>query len=193
MKKVLIVDDTKNIRLLLTKCLELEGYSVVTATNGREGLEQLLQTPFDLAFLDIKLPEISGTEVLRRARAAGIMTPVIIITAYPTVKNAVECTQLGAITYLQKPFTADRLKVVLSQLNLTTETPAPDTTYALLDAVQQQLKQGRPQAALDQLQELLAKSPTNGKIYALMAQAYRALGDEENANRMLAASEIFLH
>lgn len=110
MKKVLVVDDAKNIRMLLTKCLELEGYQVKTATNGKDALALFSSERFDLAFLDIKLPELSGTEVLRRIRAQGNDTPVIVITAYPTVKNAVECTKLQSITYLQKPFTADRLR-----------------------------------------------------------------------------------
>lgn len=93
MKKVLVVDDAKNIRMLLTKCLELEGYQVKTATNGKDALVLFSSERFDLAFLDIKLPELSGTEVLRRIRAQGNDTPVIVITAYPTVKNAVECTE----------------------------------------------------------------------------------------------------
>ena len=69
MKKVLVVDDAKNIRMLLTKCLELEGYQVKTATNGKDALALFSSERFDLAFLDIKLPELSGTEVLRRIRA----------------------------------------------------------------------------------------------------------------------------
>lgn len=92
MKKVLVVDDTKNIRMVLTKCLELEGYEVMTASDGRQALEMLTQHTFDLAFLDIKLPEMRGTEVLKRIREIGVKTPVIIITAYATVKNAVDCT-----------------------------------------------------------------------------------------------------
>lgn len=101
---------------MLSKCLELDGYEVEMAENGKKGLELIKNTPADLVFLDIKLPEMSGTEVLRRIRNMGINTPVIIITAYPTVKNAVDCVQMGAITYLQKPFTAARLKNVLNEL-----------------------------------------------------------------------------
>lgn len=68
-RQVLIVDDTKNIRLMLTKCLELDGYQVDSAGNGREALDAILSGTYDLIFLDIKLPEISGTEVLRRIRS----------------------------------------------------------------------------------------------------------------------------
>lgn len=125
MKKVLVVDDAKNIRMLLTKCLELEGYQVKTATNGKDALVLFSSERFDLAFLDIKLPELSGTEVLRRIRAQGNDTPVIVITAYPTVKNAVECTKLQSITYLQKPFTADRLRAVLKEVTPPTRCRRP--------------------------------------------------------------------
>lgn len=70
-----------------------------------------------MAFLDIKLPEVRGTEVLRRVREMGIETPIIMITAYGTVKNAVECTHLGAVAYIQKPFSADKILSVLQELN----------------------------------------------------------------------------
>jgi two-component system, OmpR family, response regulator len=116
MKKVLVVDDTKNIRMILTKCLELEGYEVMTASDGKQALETFLTHNFDLAFLDIKLPEIRGTEVLKRIREQGIKTPVIIITAYATVKNAVECTNMGAVAYVQKPFSADKIRSVLKEM-----------------------------------------------------------------------------
>jgi len=117
MKKILVVDDTKNIRLMLSKCLELEGYEVKTAIDGKEALELIASLSFDLIFLDIKLPEIRGTEVLKRIREMGVGTPVIIITAYATIKNAIECTNMGAVAYLQKPFTAEKIKSVLSAMS----------------------------------------------------------------------------
>lgn len=116
MKTVLIVDDTKNIRTLLTTCLEINGYNTLTAKNGEEALEFFKAKTIDLVFLDIKMPELSGTEVLRRIRNMGITIPVVIMTAFATVKNAVECTKLGAVAYLQKPFTADKVSSLLTEL-----------------------------------------------------------------------------
>ena len=113
---VLVVDDTKNIRMLLTKCLEMEGYNVEVASDGKTALELFTKEQFDLAFLDIKMPQFSGTEVLKKIREMGIYTPIIIITAYATVKNAIECTNLGAVAYLQKPFTAEKIKAVLNEI-----------------------------------------------------------------------------
>ena len=118
MKKVLVIDDTKNIRELLTTCLELHGFNVVVGKNGAEALELFENEVFDLAFLDIKMPEISGTEVFRTIRTKGIKIPVIIMTAYATVKNAIECTKLGAVYYVQKPFTADKINKILEEINI---------------------------------------------------------------------------
>ena len=116
MKKALVVDDTKNIRTLLTTCLEINDYEVTTAKSGHEAIELLNTEKFDLVFLDIKMPEISGTSVLKKMREIGIDIPVIIMTAYATVKNAIECTKLGAVAYLQKPFTAEKVKSVLDEI-----------------------------------------------------------------------------
>lgn len=186
-KKALIIDDTKNIRLMLTKCLELEGYSVETADNGKDGLEQAAATLFDLIFLDIKLPEISGTEVLRKLRGRGVLTPVIIITAYPTVKNAVDCTQLGAITYLQKPFTTDRIHNVLCELNLD-EVSSSAPSYSLIE---EYIDGGDYDRALSDLKTALAAAPNDSRIYNLLGKVYRRMGNTELSNKFYKAEEAF--
>lgn len=116
MKKVLVVDDTKNIRMLLTTCLELEGFEVLAVDNGEKAIEIFETGNIDLAFVDVKMHGISGTEVLRTIRERNINTPVIIMTAFATIKNAVECTKMGAVEYLQKPFTALKIKNILKAL-----------------------------------------------------------------------------
>lgn len=186
MKRVLVVDDTKNIRLLLTKCLELEGYEVETASNGQEGYEKICSGSYHLVFLDIKLPILSGTEVLRRIRARGIPTPVIIITAYPTVKNAVECTQLGSIAYLQKPFTADRLRAVLSQLAAEAQERRADS-----EEIQQLLDARRYREALDRLKGELSRRPDSSLLYRMLAETYERLGDSTSADQLRKAGRAF--
>ena len=98
MKKVLVIDDTKNIRMLLTTCLELKGYEVLTADSGKSAIDILKEekSSINVIFLDIRMPEMNGTEVLKIIRDMGFNCPVIIMTAYATVKNAVDCTKLGA-------------------------------------------------------------------------------------------------
>lgn len=174
MKKVLVADDTKNIRSLVGKCLQLEGYQSVEAADGPQALELLRSQGFDLAFLDIKMPGMSGTEVLKAARAAGIRTPVVIITAYATVKNAVECTQLGAVAYLHKPFTADKLRNVLAELK--EETDAPGLARKLLAS-------GRAAEALALLKKALGENPLEGGVYALLEEASEKLGLSEDAEK----------
>jgi DNA-binding NtrC family response regulator len=187
-QRVLIVDDTKNIRRMLTKCLELDGYQVDSAGNGREGLDAILAGGYDLIFLDIKLPEISGTEVLRRMRAAGVQTPVIVITAYPTIKNAVECTRLGVVSYLQKPFTAERLKNLMADLDLerTGQRPAD-----LLQAAEDCVSQGDLIRARNLLNMALGEDPGRAEIYDRLARVYALLGDGENSEKYRRAAEVF--
>lgn len=171
MKKVLVADDTKNIRTLVGKCLQMEGYEVSEAADGREALNLLKSGNFSLAFLDIKMPGISGTEVLRELRTAGIETKVVVITAYATVKNAVECTQMGAAAYLHKPFTADKIRSVLEELKETD----------VLALGERLLNLGRAQEALQALKKALAERPLDRRVYLLLARASDRLGMAEDA------------
>ena len=131
MKKVLVIDDTKNIRMLLTTCLELKGYKVLTAEDGKSAIDIVKEEKdsIDIIFLDIRMPEMNGTEVLKIIRDMGVKCPVIIMTAYATVKNAVDCTRLGAVAYLQKPFSPDRVSSVLDEILTSRENYSENTTY----------------------------------------------------------------
>ena len=176
MKKVLVADDTKNIRTLLSTCLEMDGYEVITVKDGKEALDVFRCQQIDLAFLDIKMPEISGTEVLRRIRELGITTSVVIMTAFATVKNAVECTKLGAIAYLQKPFTAEKIKIVLTEYEESSVTENKDYIKIAENEIAKELYIN----ALNTLKRQILIDPTNARIYLLMAKAYKGLGSEEN-------------
>ena len=104
--------------MLLTTCLELKGYEVLTAEDGKSAINIIKdqRQNVDLIFLDIRMPEMNGTEVLKVIRDIGVKCPVIIMTAYATVKNAIDCTKLGAVAYLQKPFSPDRVNSVLDEI-----------------------------------------------------------------------------
>jgi two-component system, OmpR family, response regulator len=182
MIKVLVADDTKNIRILLMKCLQLEGYEVRTANDGGEALEALLHGAFDLAFLDIKMPLFSGTEVLKKAREMGICTPVIIITAYATVKNAVECTQMGAVAYLQKPFTADKVRNVLAELECS-NTTLSEGAGDIGDIVERLSGEGNYKEALRLLKKELSVKPLEVGLYLLLSQVSEKLGLAEDAKK----------
>ncbi len=184
MKKVLVVDDTKNIRMILTKCLELEGYEVLTASDGTQALELFMTHTFDLAFLDIKLPGVRGTEVLKRIREKDIKTPVIIITAYATVKNAVDCTNLGAVAYVQKPFSADKIRNVLMDFeNSSLSSKNEEDSDSFILSAKSYLDADEFEKSLDFAQKALAKDIENPELYLLISRAYRGMGNEKSAER----------
>ena len=116
MKTALIVDDTKNIRILLSHCLKDSGFTVHCASNGSEALELISNIDFDIAFIDIKMPIMSGTALLEQIRKDGYKFNIVIMTAFATIKNAVTTTKLGAIAYLQKPFTANTIHKILDEI-----------------------------------------------------------------------------
>src|SRR3984885_4846729 len=106
---VLIVDDEAEIRESLQTLLEIEGYAVETAGSGEEGLVRLGEHPFDLILLDLALPGRNGLEILAEIRTHDSHLPVIMITAYGTVENAVGAMQAGAANFVQKPWDNEKL------------------------------------------------------------------------------------
>src|SRR5216684_3424304 len=106
---VLIIDDEAEIRESLQTLLELEGYEVEAAANGEEGIARIEERPFDLALLDLALPDRNGMDVLRDIRVLDPQISVIMITAYGTVEDAVRAMQSGAGNFLQKPWDNEKL------------------------------------------------------------------------------------
>lgn len=106
---ILAVDDEETLLHLLTHILEREGYYVDTASDGKTAITMLQTLPFDLVFLDIMMPDVSGVEVLKFIKAQHLDTEVIMLTALHDVKTAVECMSLGAFYYVTKPYTASDL------------------------------------------------------------------------------------
>lgn len=101
--KILIVDDEKNHRLMLKLHLEDAGHRTSEASNGMEALEKLEESIFDVILLDMKMDVMDGLTFLGMMNRKGFKVPVIVITAFSTVKTAVESMKLGAIDYLTKP------------------------------------------------------------------------------------------
>ena len=188
MKKALVVDDTKNIRVLLTTCLEINGFEVTAARDGFEAIEVFKTITFDIAFIDIKLPELSGTEVLKRIRLKGINVPVVIMTAFASVKNAVECTKLGAVSYLQKPFTADRIKLVLKELENVTAVFNMDN---YLDDCKKLILANQIDKAFEMLKHALSIDPASGEVYALLGLLYEKQDNLLIANKYCNISHEF--
>ena len=117
MSKILIVEDEQAMLIGLHDNLEFEGYEVDTASRGDDGLKKILTGGFDLVLLDVMLPGLSGFDVCKKARAAGIDTPIILLTARGEELDKVLGLELGADDYVTKPFSLRellaRIKVIL--------------------------------------------------------------------------------
>ncbi len=110
--KILIADDEELIRRVLTDALGNDGYEVEAVDNGSTALSALQARSFDLAFVDIRMPEASGLDLLLHTREARVDTQIIIMTGYATLANAIEATKRGAYDYLTKPFDLTEVKAL---------------------------------------------------------------------------------
>jgi DNA-binding NtrC family response regulator len=116
--RVLVVDDDESIRKTLTAVLEEEGYIVDSAQSGNEAIEKCSANYYNLALIDIRLPDMEGTRLLNAVRQDTPPMVKIIVTGYPSLSNAVEAVNKGADAYLLKPLAMDEaLKVIREHLD----------------------------------------------------------------------------
>lgn len=109
---VLIADDEKNIRTGLGRALEMDGYSVFLAADGQEAIETIEREEIDLVIADLKMPRLTGEELLRRVVQNYPTVPVIILTGHGTIETAVQAMRDGAYDFLTKPVSLDRLSLL---------------------------------------------------------------------------------
>jgi len=114
--RILVIDDEPILRESLQAWLERDNYTVEAVGSGKEGLERISQIPFDLVFLDLKLEDINGIQVLSRIKEDDPDTAVVMITAYGSVPSAVEAMKEGAEDYLLKPFEPEELSVLIEKI-----------------------------------------------------------------------------
>ncbi len=115
MAHILVVDDEEKIRKILKIMLSLRGHSVDEASTGEEALEKIKSNLYDLIIADIKMPGISGMDLLKEINNLEYPSPVVFITAYATVESAVEAMKMGAIDYITKPFEEERLILTIER------------------------------------------------------------------------------
>jgi len=113
--KILVVDDEKIIRDGCYRVLSGKGYEVITAENGQAALDVLAKEPLDIILLDLKMPVLSGEEVLEITGKKYPDIPVIIITGHGTVDTAVECMKKGAYDFITKPFQIDQFLLIITR------------------------------------------------------------------------------
>jgi two-component system response regulator MprA len=108
--RILVIDDDDAVRSAVRRALLLDGYEVIVAASGRDGLDQLGATVPDAIVLDLGLPDIDGMEVCRRLRSVGDRTPVLMLTARDAVEDRVDGLEAGADDYLVKPYDVRELR-----------------------------------------------------------------------------------
>lgn len=114
--RILLVEDDKIMRITLSDAIQKKGYQVVACATGADGIAAFKKDDFDVVLTDLKLPRMSGLDILKKAHAEKKNTPVIIMTAYSSVSSAVEALKLGAYDYLTKPFSLDELFLTLKKI-----------------------------------------------------------------------------
>ncbi|HEP7286900.1 TPA: two-component system response regulator CovR [Streptococcus pyogenes] len=127
-KKILIIEDEKNLARFVSLELQHEGYEVIVEVNGREGLETALEKEFDLILLDLMLPEMDGFEVTRRLQTEKT-TYIMMMTARDSIMDVVACLDRGADDYIVKPFAIEellaRIRAIFRRQDIESEKKVP--------------------------------------------------------------------
>ncbi len=113
--KILIIDDDKEMCVLLEEVLGEEGFSLTTSTNSKQAIKYLKEEDFDLVITDLMMEGLKGLELLQESKKIAPLTPVIIITAFGTIESAIKAMKMGAYDYLTKPFQMEELILTLKK------------------------------------------------------------------------------
>lgn len=130
---ILIVDDEESQRTLLAGYLKKKGFAVATAASGREAIEKNHTEGFDLAILDLKMPDIDGIETMAKMKEVDPQTFFLILTGYGTVESAVHAMKIGAYDYLSKPVNLDELELLIERIR------SEQTVHAELETLREEI------------------------------------------------------
>jgi DNA-binding NtrC family response regulator len=182
-KKILVVDDEKNIRLTVPQALEPLGYFVQTACNGDDALRQLEGEGFDLILTDLKMPGMNGMELIKKAIALYPDIQIVPITAHATVDNAVEAMKLGAIDFLQKPFTPKELRdLVYFVLERETLNQKNECEYeSSLELAKYCASKRKFDSAIAHLKKAIGVDPSRPEAFNLLGELQEASGNYPEA------------
>jgi two-component system, NtrC family, nitrogen regulation response regulator NtrX len=154
--RVLIIDDEEAVRSSLKMIFEYEGYDVALAANGPVGLKMAEQDTPDLVFLDIRMPQMDGIEVLKKLKAADDGPPVVILSGHGTVKTAVDAVKLGAFDFIEKP--PDRDRILIAARNALGQKRLSDENRRL-------------KLSFDDRYRMVGKSPALQKVWEAVSRA----------------------
>ncbi|EDX87394.1 response regulator receiver domain protein [Synechococcus sp. PCC 7335] len=177
---ILVADDEKSIRLTVAQALSSQGYEVATAIDGSTALEQLKETPTDLLLLDIQMPGMTGIEVLQKAITQQPSLKVVMVSAHGSVDNAVEAMKLGAVDYLQKPFTPSELRELVNRV-LERETNDSGDCDAEVANARKLAGEGKYEEAIAAAKQCIGNHPQDAAGFNLLGELLEAGGDRSEA------------
>src|SRR5688500_17815611 len=164
--RILVVDDEAEIRRSVRMILEYDGYDVLEASSGPEGVALAEKESPDLIFLDVKMPGMDGLEALQRIKAANDALPVVIISGHGTVSTAVEATKLGAFDFIEKPLASERVLVTIR--NALDQTRLVDENRSLKRAVEARHQMVGESVSLRQIWDAIKRAaPTTATVLLL--------------------------
>ena len=164
--RILVVDDEAEIRRSVRMILEYEGYDVIEASSGPEGVAMAEKEAPDLVFLDVKMPGMDGLEALQRIKASNETVPVVIISGHGTVSTAVEATKAGAFDFIEKPLASER--VLLTIRNALDQTRLAAENRSLKRAVEVRHQMVGESPALRHVWDAIKRAaPTNATVLLL--------------------------
>ncbi|MBN1471763.1 MAG: response regulator, partial [Syntrophaceae bacterium] len=182
---VLIVDDEKNIRLTLSQALSAIDLDPDSAINGEEAIDKLNKKEYHLILLDLKMPGMDGMEVLRRVRTQRPDIKIIIITAHGTIDSAVEATKLGAVDFIQKPFTPKEIRdivtLVLDRDKLDEKNAQDYKTH--FELVKKCIHEQHFDAAIMHARQAIALDPSRPEAFNLLGVLFEIRNDKYEALR----------
>jgi DNA-binding NtrC family response regulator len=177
--RILVVDDEKNIRLTLGQTLAMVGYTVETAVNGEDALNQLQSRPFDLMLLDLRMPGMDGIEVLRQVMERRPETRVVVVTAHGSVDTAVEAMKLGAVDFIQKPFAPQEIRDLVRKV---LDRDQQQTNYELqLTLARRSIGQRHYAAAKEQVRRAIGEDAARPEAFTLLGAIHDMEGDHHTA------------
>ncbi len=158
-EKILVIDDDESIRKTLTNFLKRLNFKVISAENGNIGLEIINKEHPDLIISDIRMPGLSGIEILKKCKEIDPLIKIILITAHDDVKTTIEAMQFGAYDYLEKPLDIERLKIIIDRA---LESKAlSERLESLVEEEAEEFQIGK---------RIIGKSPLMKEIYKLIGQ-----------------------
>lgn len=189
-KAILVVDDEKNIRLTMSQALQPLDIPVQTAMNGEEALDKLQEDTFGLVFLDLKMPGMDGMDVLARIKADWPRIRVIIITAHGTIESAVEAMKLGAVDFIQKPFSPGEIReltlAVLEREELDEDNASDYASW--IELTKLYISDRKFVAAQEAVRKAIAMDPAQPAAYNLLGALLEISGDWLGAQKFYRAA-----